>query len=80
MKVQNIFGEWIEGEEKAKGGYGNICIYQDERGWRHVVHKSDLDKSYKRNRTKVQEWHGCFDLESCKRIGKSGRKTRKKGY
>lgn len=80
MKVQTIFGEWIEGEEKAKGGYDNICIYQDERGWRHVVHKSDLDKSYKRNRTKVQEWHGSFDLDSCKRIGKSGRKTRKKGY
>ena len=80
MKVQTIFGEWIEGEERAKGEYDNIYIFEDERGWRHVVHKSDVDKNHKRNRTKVNDWQGYFDLELCKRIGKSGRKTKKKGY
>lgn len=80
MKVQTIFGEWIEGEEKAKGEYDNICIFEDERGWRHVVHKSDLNKSHKPYRSKSSEYQGRFDLELSKRIGKSGRKTRRKGY
>ena len=80
MKVQTIFGEWIEGEEKAKGEYENIYIFEDERGWRHVVHKSDLDKKHKPQRRKSNEFQGYFDLELCKRIGKSGRKTRRKGY
>lgn len=80
MKVQTIFGEWIKGEEKAKGVYENICIFEDEGGLRHVVHKSDLDKKHKPYRRKSSDFQGHFDLELSKRIGKSGRKTRKKGY
>lgn len=80
MKVQSIFGEWFYGEEKAKGKYDNICIFEDEHGECHVVHKSDLDESYKPHRTKMNRHQGYFDLELSKRIGKSGRSARKSGY
>ena len=80
MKVQNIFGEWLYGEEKAKGKYDNICIFEDEHGERHVVHKSDLDASYKWRVTKMNKHEGNFDLELSKRIGRSGKKARKSGY
>lgn len=80
MKVQTIFGEWIEGEEKAKGRYDNICIFEDKKGVRHVVHKTDLDEKSKRRRTKVNYHQGYFDLEMCKLIGKSGKRAKRAGY
>lgn len=80
MKVQTIFGEWIEGEEKAKGRYDNVHIFEDKDGFRHVVHKSDLDQSAERKRTKINYHKGYFDLEMCKLIGKSGRGTKRKRY
>ena len=76
MKTLNIFGEAIEGKQVKE--CVNVIIVEDLAGDRHVVHKSTI-RNTKRTKSK-NDPAGSFDLAECQRIGRTGRKTRKKGY
>lgn len=76
MKTVNIFGEVIEAKQVKERN--NVIIVEDLAGDRHVVHKSTIRNT---KRTKGRnDPAGSFDLAECQRIGRTGRKARKKGY
>ena len=76
MKTVNIYGEPVSGtiiKERT-----NVAILEDEKAVRHVVHLSDIRKHKAKGTAGMPA--GSFNLKECQRIGRTGRKTRRKGY
>ncbi|WP_251868143.1 hypothetical protein [Enterococcus malodoratus] len=78
MKMINIYGEYIEGEEVEYTDQPpkNVIIVEDGSGVRHMVHRETLDPDFKRKPSRAGVR---FDLLGCQAHGRKGtlRKWRK---
>lgn len=78
MKIANIYGETVEGEEieYINGRPDNVIILQDKSGVRHVVHRETADQIFKRKPSRAGVR---FDLVACQKHGRKDLKRSKYG-
>ena len=77
MKTVNIYGEPVSGTIIKE--LTNVAILEDNNNNnRHVVHLSDIRKHKAKGTAGMPA--GSFNLKECQRIGRTGRKVRRKGY
>ena len=78
MKMINIYGEYIEGEEVEYTDQPpkNVIIVEDGSGVRHMVHRETLDPDFKRKSSRAGVR---FDLLGCQTHGRKKLQRSKRG-